>query len=395
MNRVAIWVALSAMIATNLTAADWPCWRGPDRNGISKETGLNLAGISTKNWNVKIGVGYSSVTVADGRIYALGNLNGEDTISCLDAVTGKKIWRYSYSCSKGKGYVGPRATPVVANGKVYAFSRKGQLNCIDSKTGRFLWALDVRKFGAKNLSWQFSGSPIVIDGMVILNAGKNGMAFDAETGKKVWASSGRGGYATPMPFKYHKKHYVAIFGFDTLFIVQPKNGNVVASAPWQTKYNVNAADPVLTQSGDGIFISSGYGNAGALFKFTGRSLKQVWKNKNLKTHISTPVLLKGNLYGADGNTGRGSLVCVDLKTGCERWREKSAGYGSCIVADGKIFYLRDRGVLIVCKASPKGFAKLASVKLFHGRQNWTVPVLANGRLYCRGSQGDLVCMNLK
>jgi outer membrane protein assembly factor BamB len=396
MNRVAILLAVSAIITADLVADDWPCWRGPDRNGVSSETGLNPKGVSTKSWTAKIGVGYSSVSVADGRVYALGNLNGEDTISCLDAATGKKIWSYSYSCSKGKGYVGPRATPVVSDGRVYAFSRKGQLNCVDAKTGKSIWTLDVRKFGAKNLSWQFSGSPLLVNGLVVMNAGKSGMAFDAKTGKKVWASSGQGGYGTPVPFNYRKKRYVAIFGFNTLFVVNPKNGKIAASCSWQTKYNVNAADPVVTKSGDGIFLTSGYGNAGGLFKFTGRSLKQVWKNKNLKSQLSTPVLLKGKLFGADGNTGKSAaLVCLSLKTGRELWREKSVGYGSFIVADGKIFYLRDRGVLIVCKASPKGFAKLASVKLFHGRQNWTIPALANGRLYCRGSQGDLVCMNLK
>ena len=188
---------------------------------------------------------------------------------------------------------------------------------------------------------------------------------------------------------------MAIFGFDTLRVVNPGSGKVMASCPWRTKYNVNAADPVVTANGAGVFITSGYGNAGALFKFNGRSLKQVWKNKAIKGHFSTPVLIDGELYAADGNTGRGALVCVDLKTGRERWREKSVGYGSLIAADGKIFYMRDRGVLVVCEASPKGFAKLAEVKLFHGRQNWIVPALADGRLYCRGANGELVCLSLK
>jgi outer membrane protein assembly factor BamB len=269
------------------------------------------------------------------------------------------------------------------------------LSCVNAKNGKLLWSVRTTKYGAKNISWQFSGSPLVLDGRVIVNAGERGMAFDAKTGRKLWASSGRCGYATPVPFTYRKKRFVAIFGFDALRVLNPKNGKIVASCPWKTKYNVNAADPVVTKNGAGIFITSGYGNAGALFKFNGRSLKQVWKNKVVKGHFSTPVLLNGNLYAADGNTGRGSLVCLSLETGRELWREKSVGYGSLIIADGKIFYLRDRGVLVVCEASPKGFVKKAEVKLFHGCQNWVVPALADGKLYCRGANGELVCMNLK
>ena len=383
-------------IATSVvTGADWPYWRGPDRNGISSEKGLTLDKISTKVWRKKLGSGYSSMTIANGKLYALGNVAGQDIIYCLDAATGKEKWRYSYSCSSGKGYKGPRATPVISNGCVYALSRDGQLNCVDAKKGKPLWSDRVTKYGAKNLSWQFSGSPLVWNGMVFVNAGKSGMAFDAKSRKKVWASSGQGGYATPVPVVFRKKRYVAIFGFDALHVLNAKNGKIAASCPWKTKYNVNAADPVATRNGTEIFITSGYGNAGALFKFNGRSLKQVWKNRAIKGHLSTPVLIDGNLFAADGNTGRGALVCVSLKNGKELWREKSVKYGSLIAADGKIFYMSDRGVLVVCKASPKGFAKLAEVKLFHGRQNWIVPALADGKLYCRGANGELVCLNLK
>ncbi|NOY75206.1 MAG: PQQ-binding-like beta-propeller repeat protein [Kiritimatiellaeota bacterium] len=393
MNKGIVVIALFAAFVS--TAADWPSWRGPKRNGVSTETGLNPKGIGKKVWSGKIGSGYSSITIKDGNLFALGNVKGEDVLYCLDAATGNENWRYSYACPSGGGYKGPRATPIVADGRVYTFSRNGRLGCVDVETGKSLWSVTVGKYGADNLSWQFSGSPLVFDGKVFVNAGEKGMAFNAKSGAKIWASSGKGGYATPVSIVFRKKKYVAMFGFNALRIVEARNGKVAASCSWPTKYNVNAADPVVTAKGSKIFITSGYGNAGALFKFNGRSLKQIWKNKAIKGHLSTPVLFEGNLYAADGNTGGGALVCVSLETGRELWREKSVRYGSLIIADDKIFYLRDRGILIVCKASPKGFAKLAEAKLFHGRQNWIVPALADGRLYCRGANGELVCMNLK
>jgi outer membrane protein assembly factor BamB len=378
----------------SLYATDWPFWRGLNYDGISLESALNYSNIKKKLWETNVGGGYSAVAVVGKRLYTMGNRNDQDTVFCLDADTGKEIWKYSYSCGKGGSYAGSRATPVVADGLVFTFSNEGLLNCISAKTGKKKWSKSVASEGAKNVKWKYSGSPRLEDGLVIVNAGKSGMAFDQKTGKEVWKSSGIGGYATPVIFKQSGVKYVLLFSKDTLQVVKLKDGKVVTSVPWKTKYDVNASDPIVF--GNKIFISSGYDHGCALFEFKNKRLKQIWFNKNLRCQFSTPVLYKGYIYGSDGKTGKGTIVAVSIKDGSEAWREEKAGYGSLIIADNRIIYLTDRGKLIVGKVSPSSFKReISQYVLTKAGKCWTMPVLANKKLYCRGGNGKLICIDMR
>jgi len=345
-------------------------------------------------WEVNVGAGYSAVSVVGKRLYTMGNCNDKDTVFCLDAETGKEIWRYSYSCGKGGSYAGSRATPVISNNLVFTFSNEGLLNCIDAETGKKRWSKSVAKEGAANLKWKYSGSPLVTDGLVIVNAGKSGMAFELKSGKEVWKSSGVGGYATPVFFMHNNKKYVLLFGEKALYVVNLKDGRVVASTAWKTKYDVNAADPIVL--GDKIFISSGYDHGCALFEFNNRKLKQVWFNKRMRSQFATPVLYDGVLYGSDGKTGKGDLVAVSIKDGREKWRQSKLGYGSLIIADSRIIYLTDKGKLIIGKVSSSSFKpEISQYVLTKAGKCWTMPVLSNKRLYCRGGNGKLICIDMK
>jgi outer membrane protein assembly factor BamB len=376
-----------------LKADDWPIWRGPNRDGISVEKGWNPKKISNIAWEKNIGVGFSSIVVQGDRVYAIGNKDKKkDYVYCLDAKSGKEIWSYSYKCSSGGGYAGPRSTPVLANGMLYTFSREGQVYCLDAKTGKKKWEQNVGKLGAKNIQWNYSGSITIEGKLAIINAGDKGIALYVKTGKKKWVSSGQGGYAAPVIFNKGKN--IAMFSCKSIKILDIKRGGKIASYPWETKHNVNAADPIIDKNK--IFISSGYGKGCALLKLSGSNLKEVWRNTSMRSHFSTPVLFDGYLYGVDGNTGRGSLVCLDIKDGKTKWKEESVKFGSFMIADGKIIYLNERGTLTICKASPSGFSKIASASVLRGAGKcWTVPVLANGRIFARGSNGKMVCLNVK
>jgi len=230
--------------------------------------------------------------------------------------------------------------------------------------------------------------------MVLINAGERGMAFDQKSGEVLWKSTGTGGYATPVVFEQQGKKYVAMFSKDTLQIVNLKDGRSVTSTPWKTKYDVNASDPIV--EGDKIFISSGYGHAGGLFEFKSGRLKQLWKNQSLKCHFSTPVLFKGYLFGSDGQTGKGNLVCLSLKDGKEKWRDKKSGYGSLIISEGKIIYLNDKGKMMIGKCSTSSFSPEATGDVLRDAGKcWTMPVLVNKKLYCRGANGKLLCLDMK
>lgn len=379
-------------VVNSIKGEDWPTWRGVNRDGISQEKNWDPKKISEVLWEKDVGVGYSSVISIGDKIWTMGNKDGKDIIYCLDAKSGDEIWKFSYNCSKGKGYFGPRATPVISKGAIFTLSLEGQVYCLDAKTGKEIWSQNITKLGVKNLSWKFSSPITIIGKLAIINGGKHGIALDVKSGKKVWGSSGQGGYASPVPVKNGKQ--VAIFGFNILNVVDAKSGKIKASYPWETKYNINAADPIVL--GDEVFISSGYGKGCALLKLKGDKLTKLWQNTSMKSHFSTPVLLDGYLYGVDGNTGRGIFTCVDFKSGKVMWQEKSLKFGSLIVADGKVIYLNEKGELTIFKASPKGFSKISSARVLKGAGKcWTMPIISNGRIFCRGSKGKLACLNVK
>ncbi len=385
---------LTLFISLTLLSDDWPFWRGLNHNGISAEKGLKIEKIKSPLWEINVGAGYSAVAVVGKCLYTMGYKDDNDTVVCLDANTGKNLWKYSYPCGRGGGYAGTRATPVVVDGSVFTFSNKGLLNCLDAETGAKKWSKSVSGKGTKNLKWKYSGSPRLVDGLVIINAGKHGIAFNQKSGEEVWRSPGTGGYATPVVLEQNGVNYILLFSQNSLQAVNVKDGKLVASFPWKTQYDINAADPIVF--GDKIFISSGYDHGCALLEFKKHTFKQLWFNKNMKCQFSSPILYKGSLYGSDGKTGKGSLVAISIEDGSELWRDSKTGYGSLIIADDRIIYLNDKGKLIIAKVSNAAFKPEISFQVLKkAGKCWTMPVLANKKLYCRGANGKLICLDLQ
>lgn len=396
MNRtVALLLALAAGLPAG-EASDWPRWRGPDGNGISTETDWNpqaLAGAPKAKWRTNLGLGLSSVTIAGKRLYTLGNLGGTEFVYCMDAETGKLIWRFPYSCPAGNFY-GPRATPTLEGGLLYTLSRKGDALCLDAETGKPKWAKDlIREFKAQPTDYGLCGSPLLVGDLVIYNALESGIALNKTTGEKVWTSAeGPGSYATPVHFKLQGKDAVAIFSARNLFIVDPTNGKKLQTHPWQTSFDANAADPAFF---DGrLFITSAWDHGCALLDVSGTSAKVLWENKNLRGHLSSPIYLDGYLYGIDDNTPNGQLRCLEAKAGDVKWSQKGQ-FESMSMAGGKILALDKKGFLTVIEASSKEYKEIAKTYVLNAKaRNWTAPVLANGLLYCRNSDGDLVCLDV-
>ncbi|MFN3651086.1 MAG: PQQ-binding-like beta-propeller repeat protein [Armatimonadota bacterium] len=372
-------------------AADWPQWRGPQRTGISAEKGWlsRWPGAGPKQlWTANVGEGFSAVSVRGNRLYTLGNANGQDTVYCLDANTGRPVWKYSYACAAGD-YGGPRAAPTLDGNVVYTLSREGHALCLDAATGRRIWGKDLRReTGAAVPRWGFAGSPLVHEGRVLYNVGTAGIALDGR-GSVLWKSGGgTAGYSSPLPFTAGTQKGVALFTAEGLVAVNPANGRRLWSFPWQTSYDVNAADPIF--SGGSVFISSNYEKGGALLNLAGGRPKPVWQNRNMRNHFNSCVLVAGALFGNDQNT----LKCIDWKTGQERWRERGMGKGGLISADGKLIVLTERGELLVVQATPQKYTELARARLGRGTY-WTSPTLANGRIYARSHQGVVTCVDVR
>jgi len=380
-------------------AADWPNWRGPDYNGISKETGWVATWAESGPkvlWNASIGAGFSSIAVSDGRAYTMGNINDNDILYCFNAATGDEIWKKSYPCPLySKSHEGgPCATPTVEGDAIYTFSKDGDVIRFNAANGEIVWHKNLNKeFKFKHPTWYFSGSPLVVGDLIILNAGTSGVALNKTDGNFVWQSDkGVCGYATGVPFTNSGQKCVALIVSREIVTLNPSTGAVIRRFPWKTNYDINAADPII--SGDAMFISSGYNHGCVLLKMDGNKVTELWQNKNMCNQVNSSVLWEGQLYGFSGQVGgKGKLTCIDFDTGQVKWSQGGMGTGSLMLADGKLIILGEKGKLVVAEASPDEYKEIASAQILSGKC-WTVPVLANGRIYARNAAGQLVCVDV-
>lgn len=381
---------------TTAQANDWPHWRGPDRNGISRETDWS-AKAPRRVWQAKVGTGFSSVSVADGRAYTMGNSGDQDTVHCLSEKTGKTIWKHSYPSPRAPRYYdgGPSCTPTFDDEVVYTLGRQGDLFAFNAKTGNVIWNKNIAtEIGADYPEWGYAGSPFVDGDALVLNVGSSGVKVDKRTGKLIWKTgSSTSGYSTPFIHVHRGTKAYVIFGATAVYAVAAKDGRILWQHPWKTSWDINSADPIIHDHK--MFISSGYNRGGALLDISGPKPKVIWDNRNMRNHFNSCLLIDGHLYGFDGNSHRGTsfLACIEFATGEKKWSTARFGCGALTAANGQLIILGDRGQLAIGPASPKAFRPTRSTQALGGLC-WTPPVLANGHLYCRNSRGDLVCLSL-
>ena len=404
-RTIAATIAVTLSLAFIGSAADWPYWRGPLLTGVSAETDWQFDWPETGPtilWEAQIGIGFSSMTVADGRAYTMGNVGKDETekdvVTCLDALSGKTLWTHTYAEDLHPKYYegGPSATPTIHDGKVYTLSRSGKLFCLDAKTGDVAWTQDlVAAHGIVSPEWGLASSVLVHDGVLYLNVGNAGMALKAEDGSLVWKSGKKtAGYASLVPYDRDGQKHLLVFSGTELLSVVAATGEPVWRHRWKTNWKVNAADPLVI--GDHVFVSSGYGTGCGLFKLEGDTATEVYRNKDMKNQCYGSVLYGDFVYGFSGkvNAKNAELVCMDPVSGQVQWRQKGLGLGTLIVAGDKLIILGERGKLVIAKAQADAYEELASAQVLKGKC-WTVPTLANGLLYARNAAGRLVCMDVR
>lgn len=384
----------SGLVSTTVVALDWPHWRGPDYNGISKETGWSVkwpAEGPKPLWKANVGIGFASFAVSGGRTYTAGNEKDTDAIYCFDANTGKELWKHAYPAKLDPKYYegGPSATPTVEGGRVYMFSKRGMAHCLDAAKGTVIWSKNLaEELGAKMPTWGFASSVFIQGDLALFNVGSVGAAVEKQTGKVVWSSgTDEAGYGTAVPFDAGGKAAVTFAIKQYVVAVTVADGKELWRFPWKTDYDVNATDPIL--SGGKVFISSGYNHGGGVFDVSGATPKNIWENKNMRNHMNSCVLWQGHLYGVDEN----QLRCLTFDTGEVKWTARQSGKGSLMLADGKLIVLGEKGELMVAEASPAGFNVAARAQVLGGKC-WTTPVLANGKIYCRNAAGNVVCVDV-
>ena len=381
-------------------AEDWPHWRGPRRNGVSVEKGwLDVwpANGPKIAWKAKVGLGFSSFVVAQGRVFTLGHADEKDTVWCFDAATGKEVWKHSYPAELGDKFYegGTTGTPTIVGDRVFTLSRWGDAFCFEAATGKVVWSKNVQKETEAPIpDWGFTGAPFAYEKLVVLNVGDAGLALEQATGKIVWQSAKKNaGYSTPLPIQREGKT-LAIFGNGSSYVaINPLDGKEAWRARWITEYGVNATDPIV--DGDHMFLSTGYGKGGGLFKLGPGTPESAWTTKKLRTQLNAAVLGKGHLYGVDGDTTqKAALKCLDFATGEEKWSQPNFGSGGVIIADGRLIAFSGLGELMVAPVSPEGFKPTARAQVLGGKC-WTAPVLANGFIYCRNGRGDVAVVDVR
>ena len=395
--------ALFLLILSPLTptqSADWPMYHGPNMDGISHESGWTQdwsAQPPQMTWKTNVGRGFSSATVVGDRLYTMGFIKDQDIVYCLNAETGDEIWTYSYPSvlfdDRNQYGGGTCGTPTIADGKVFTLSKLGLAHCLDAKTGEVVWAKHyANDLGTEPGRWGFSGSILVEEGKGYVDVGST-VAFDPGTGEIVWKTKDyEAGYCTPTKWTFGGKTYIVMFNAFGLLILDPATGDEVAAHKWETDYNVNSCFPQFI--GDKIYISSDYGRGAGLLQFDGNSLKEIWDRTTLMNHFNTASIKDGYVYGFNGHVSReGEFKCIELETGDLKWETRDVMKGSNLLIDGKLMILTGSGELVLAEPSPEGFEELGRIQALGGRC-WTEPAFSNGKLYCRNSRGDLVCLDL-
>jgi len=384
-------------------AADWPQYRGPGRDGVAPEVRLPDAWPKKlqERWRIRLGEGFSSPAVAGGRAFVISQEGRDEVVRCLDAGTGREIWRHAYRAEFRSSWGdGPRATPTVAGDRVYTVGGTGEMYCLAAADGRVAWSKSFRRaFRFRVPTYGYSPSPLVDGERLLVHVGgrrrDSVVAMDKRTGKVIWkALSDPPGYASPMivpasPSRGGRQ--LIVFTEHALVSLDPKGGELYWRYPWRTTYEQNIAQPVL--HGDLLVITSLTGTAALrLAVKNGKpSFRQAWRKGRMTTHFSCPVGYKGCLYAAWGRSP--VLRCVEIATGAVRWSRRglASQRAGIVVADGKLLIYTDAGRLIVADASPHQYREYADIRV--AGHNWIPPVLADGRLFLRDSR-SLRCIDL-
>ncbi|MCU0723166.1 MAG: PQQ-like beta-propeller repeat protein, partial [Planctomycetes bacterium] len=331
--------------------------------------------------------------VRGNRLVVMGRESAGDLVFCLDPADGNLIWKASYPAGAKKEYgEGPRATPWIDGDRVYTFGRSGDLACWSLEDGREVWRRNVSAEGGAESRWGHSSSPLVTDTLVVVAGGGTArtLAYDKRSGDLKWkAGTGPAGYAAMVRIRIEGRPAVLNFHGRGFCAVDLAEGRELWDLPWTTNFDVNATTPV--EAGGRVFITSGYGTGGALLKAGASSAEVLWKSKVIASIHSDPHVIRGHLYGYSGDSmqNKGHFKCVDLETGKEKWSTGEMGWGTCVQVDGHLLCMDIKGNLYLMRPDPEKCIKVTETREVFGKVRgavWTVPVLANGRLFVRFMQ---------
>ena len=387
------------------TGLDWPQWRGPERNGISRETGLAPqwpASGPPVVWSAtNVGAGYGSMAVSGARVFVQGRRNNESVVTSLNRADGKVVWTRAIGQSRDNDRgPGPRGTPTVDGERLYVLTESGDLAALRAQDGSVLWQRNIlRDFGARNISWLISESPL-IDGnnVIVTPGGRNaGMAaLDKTTGKTVWVAkelSDEAGYASPIVADVQGVRAIMTLTAEAGVGVRASDGKLLWRYRPVANSTANIATPVVQDNK--VFYTSSYGTGGALLTLGARdgllSAQEVYFTREMQNHHGGVIVLNGYLYGFHNSI----MTCLEFATGKQMWRDRSVGKGALTYADRHFYVLSEDNVVGLVEATSAGYREKSRFKIAdQGWPSWAHPVVSGGRLYIR-NQGMLAAYDVR
>jgi outer membrane protein assembly factor BamB len=377
---------------------DWPQWRGPDRTGISKETGLLKdwpADGPKQLWAIDTPAqGYAAASVVGETIYLTGTQGSKGVLYALD-LSGKVKWQQAYGPEWTKDKPLARTTPTVEEGSLYVYGGMGTAACFDAKTGKPKWSVDTfRELGGRNIQWGIAESPLIVGDRYICHPGGKDaavVALDKKTGKTLWTSKGlsdKSAYCSPIAVQLGPRLVILTQTENNVVGLDAETGKVLWTISQRNRWAVHPNTPILF---DGmVFISSGYRYGSQLIKLSGdgAAASQVWQEKKLDSHHEGVLLIDGRIYGS---SSAGRFYCLDPKDGSVVYQVNEVKKAAIVYADKRIYAYDEKGGNVwLVEVSPSGYKMHGQFKITKGSgPHWAHPVVANGVLYIRHGEAFL------
>jgi outer membrane protein assembly factor BamB len=385
-------------------ASDWPQWQGPDRTGISKETGLLKEWPSSGPalvWTATgLGSGYGSMAVAGDRVFVQGTRNRQSVVIALNRADGKEVWSKALGATEGNDQgPGPRGTPTVDGDRLYVLTEAGDLHCIKTD-GTAVWHKNIlSEYGGRQLRWLISESPLVDGPHLVVSPGGPGagmVKLDKMTGKTVWTAkdlSDPAGYSSVIAADVQGVRTYMTFTAAAGVGVRASDGKLMFRYPSAANNIANITTPLFFNNK--VFFTSAYDTGGGLVDLTAQNgevkAKEVYFTRNMKNHHGGVVLIDGYLYGFNDSI----LTCLEFGSGRLMWRDRSVGKGSVTFADGNLYIQSENNVVGLAAATPERYLERGRFSIpDKGLLSWAHPVISDARLYVR-NQDSLMVYDIK